>query len=261
VSTVSPEYDRIGGRYGATRRTDPRIAERVTRALGDAASVLNVGAGTGSYEPRDRRVVALEPSAVMVSQRPPGSALAVLGVAEALPFRNASFDAVMGILTIHHWAEWRPGLNELRRVARRRIVLMTWDQEPWEQFWLGRDYFPALFELDRGRLVPIPDIVAALGGGRVEPVPIPRDCLDGFTGSFWARPEAYLDPGVRAGMSSFASFTPEETGEGLRRLADDLASGEWDRRYGDLREREAYDIGYRLVVADVADAANGDALS
>jgi SAM-dependent methyltransferase len=252
VSSVPPEYDRIGGRYGATRRTDPRIAELVTRALGEAISVLNVGAGTGSYEPRDRRVVALEPSAVMASQRPPGSAPAVRGVAEALPFRDASFDAVMGILTIHHWTDWRPGLAELRRVARRRIVLMTWDQDPWEQFWLGRDYFPALFELDRGRLVPLPYIVAALGGGRVEPVPIPRDCRDGFTGPYWARPEAYLDPDVRGGMSSFASLTPERKEEGLRRLADDLASGEWDRLYGDLRARDAYDIGYRLVVADVA---------
>ena len=243
------EYDRIGVRYGATRRTDPRIGEQVARALGDAAPVLNVGAGTGSYEPTDRAVVALEPSAVMMAQRPPGSAPAVRGMVEALPFRDADLDAAMGILTLHHWTDWRRGLAEVRRVARRRIVLMTWDQDVWEQFWLVRDYLSVLVRLDRQRYVPIPDILSALGGGRVDPVPIPRDCLDGFTGSFWARPEAYLDPAVRAGMSSFNSVSPRETAEGLDRLAADLASGAWDRRYGHLRMSADHDIGYRLVVA------------
>jgi SAM-dependent methyltransferase len=250
VRPTEPEYDRIGGRYGATRGTEPRIAALVLQALGDASSVLNVGAGTGSYEPADRRVVALEPSWTMLAQRPPGSAPAVQGVAEALPFRDATFDAVMAVLTVHHWADWRRGLAEARRVARRRVVLMTWDQDAWERFWLVRDYFPPIVELDRGRFVPIPDMVEVLGGGRVEPVPVPWGCRDGFTGSFWARPEAYLDPEVRSGMSSFMLMAPEATAEGLRRLSRDLASGEWDRRHGHLRDMSEFDLGYRLVITN-----------
>ena len=247
------EYDRIGGAYRATRRTDPRIAEQVARALGDAPSVLNVGAGTGSYEPDDRSVVALEPSWNMLAQRPAGAAPAVQGVAEALPFRDGSFHAVMGILTMHHWRDWRRGMAEVRRVARR-VVLLVSDQDVWEGFWLGTDYVPALFELDRARFVSIPDIVSALGGSmRVETVPVPRDCVDGFTGAFWARPEAYLEPGVRTGMSTFRLLPPEQTAGGLRRLADDLASGEWDRRFGRLRELDTIDLGYRLVIADLQD--------
>ncbi len=238
----------VVGAHG--RATAARIAARVAAALGDASTVLNVGAGTGSYEPDDRQVVALEPSAVMLAQRPAGSAPAVRAAAEALPFRDASFDAVMGVLTVHHWADWRRGLAEVRRVARRRVVLLTSDQDGWERFWLGRDYVPALVTVDRQRYVPIPLILEALGGGRAIAVPIPRDCLDGFTGSFWARPEAYLDPDVRAGMSIFTRIPPEETAEGLARLAHDLETGEWDRRYGRLRGLDAYDIGYRLVVAE-----------
>ncbi|MDP9343261.1 MAG: class I SAM-dependent methyltransferase [Actinomycetota bacterium] len=251
MSSGPREYDRIGGAYGVTRRTDPRIAAVVVRALGDAASVLNVGAGTGSYEPDDRRVVALDPSRTMLVQRPPGSAPAVQGVAEALPFRDGAFDAVMGILTIHHWADWRRGLAEARRVARRRVVLLISDQDVWERFWLLQDYLPALIELDRARFVPISDILRALGGARVEPVPIPRDCRDGFTGAFWARPEAYLEPRVRAGMSPFGVLSPDRTADGLRRLAADLASGEWDRRYGHLRTADDHDLGYRLVIAEL----------
>jgi len=252
VSSSEREYDRIGGAYRATRRTDPRIAALVLRTLGDAAPVLNVGAGTGSYEPDDRRVVAVEPSRTMLAQRPPGSAPAVQGVVETLPFGGRSFDAVMGILTVHHWEEWRRGMAEVRRVARRRVVLLVSDQDVWEDFWLGRDYIPALIELDRARFVPIPDILSALGGSaRVELVPVPRDCLDGFTGAFWARPEAYLDPRVRAGMSTFGVLGPERTADGLRRLAADLSSGEWDRRYGHLREQDTIDLGYRLVVAEL----------
>jgi len=247
-----PEYDRIGRAYHATPRTDPRIAAQVVRALGDASMVLNVGAGTGSYEPDDRRVVAVDPSQTMLEQRPPGAAPAVQGMAEALPFRDGAFDAAMGILTIHHWSDWRTGLGEARRVVRRRVVLLVSDQDVWERFWLGHDYIPALLELDRARFVPIPEIVSALdGAARVEPVPVPRDCLDGFTGAFWARPEAYLDPRVRTGMSTFGLLGPERTAEGLRRLAEDLRIGEWDRRHGHLREQESIDLGYRLVIAEL----------
>jgi len=250
----SPEraYDHIGDVYAVTRRTDPRIAVHVVRALGDAAPVLNVGAGTGSYEPDDRRVVALDPSATMLAQRDPGSAPAVQGVAEALPFRDGSFDAAMGILTVHHWRDWRRGMAEVRRVSRRRVVLLVSDQDAWEEFWLGRDYLPELFELDRARFVPIPDMLEALGGdARVETVPVPRDCVDGFTGAFWARPEAYLEAGVRTGMSTFRILGPDRTAEPLRRLAEDLATGEWDRRLGHLRRQESIDLGYRLVIAEL----------
>jgi SAM-dependent methyltransferase len=248
----APEYDRIGRAYRARRRTDPRIAAQVVRALGDAASVLNVGAGTGSYEPDDRRVVALEPSRTMLAQRPPGTTPAVQGMAEALPFGDDTFDAVMGVLTIHHWSDWPTGLAEARRVARRRVVLLVSDQDVWGEFWLGRDYIPALLELDRTRFVPLPEIVSVLDGvARVEHVPVPRDCQDGFTGAFWARPEAYLDPRVRTGMSTFGVLGPERTAGGLRRLAEDLRVGEWDRRYGHLREQESIDLGYRLVIADL----------
>lgn len=242
-------YDAIGLTYSTQRRPDPRIEAAIVAALGGARSILNVGAGAGSYELRDRHVVALEPSPVMIAQRPPRAAKAVQGRAEALPFADRSFDAVMAILTLHHWVDRDRGLAECARVARQRVVLLTWDA--WaDAFWLSRDYIPAFAEYDRRTFPRMEEYARLLGpAARVEilPVPVPRDCVDGFLCAYWARPEAYLDPGVQAGISAFAL---NDCRAGLERLRADLASGAWHARYGLLLEHESQDLGYRLVVAE-----------
>lgn len=241
-------YDTIGLGYARQRRPDPRIAGHLTMALGTARSVLNVGAGAGSYEPADRRVVAVEPSAVMLAQRPPSAAPAVRARAEALPFPDRAFDATMAVLTLHHWADRAAGLAECARVARERVVLLTWDPAA-DGFWLVQEYFPEFMEADRRQFPSIPTYSEAFGPNarvQVRSVPVPRDCVDGFLGAYWARPEAYLDPAVRAGISSFALPGTEA---GLERLRADLASGAWHARHGELLAEDALDVGYRLVVA------------
>jgi SAM-dependent methyltransferase len=247
-------YDAIGHGYARQRRPDPRIAAQLTAALGDAQSVLNVGAGSGSYEPPDRPVIAVEPSGVMVAQRPLGAAPAVRARAEALPFPNRAFDAVMAVLTLHHWADRAVGLAECARVARRRVVLLTWDPYA-DAFWLVQDYLPAFAEIDRRQLPPMATYTEAFGRGaqiQIARVPVPRDCVDGFFGAYWARPAAYLDPAVQAGISLFAHPGAEA---GLARLREELASGTWHARYGHLLAEDALDIGYRLVVADLPNRA------
>jgi SAM-dependent methyltransferase len=244
-----PLYDTIGGGYATTRRADPRIAAAIDRALDDARTIVNVGAGTGSYEPTDREVTAVEPSAAMIAQRPPGAAPAVQGVAEALPFDDVSFDAALATMTLHHWNDvWR-GLAELRRVARDRVVILTWDPAVAGASWLIADYLPELLELDLFRFPEAAAISSALGGAEVWPVPIPRDCRDGFIEAFWARPEAYLAPSIRAGASGMRALGPAVVEPAMDRLAADLDSGAWDRRHGHLRELGELDLGYRLVVA------------
>lgn len=244
---TTPVYDRIGRTYAGERRTDPRIAAPILAALGSAASVVNVGAGTGSYEPRDRRVIAVEPSVQMVRQRPPDAAPVVRGVAEALPFPDRSFDAALAVLTLHHWSEWRGGVSELRRVARFAVVL-TADIEVFAEYWLTRDYFPEIIDLDRGRFPTVEELADAMRAARVETVLIPPDCVDGFTGAYWARPEAYLHAGVREAMSGFALLGEDVVDAGIARLRDDLASGAWDERHGELRGAGSFDLGYRLVI-------------
>lgn len=241
-------YDAIGEGYALARQPDPRIAAAIVAALGDACSVVNVGAGAGSYEPRDRNVRAVEPSEKMIRQRPDGAAPCVQGAAEALPFENGAFDAAMAVLTIHHWSDWRAGLREMRRVARRRVVLLTFDVDA-APFWLTHDYFPALLQLDRQIMPPLGDLECELGAFQATPVPVPHDCIDGFLGAYWRRPERYLDPAVRRSMSSFARIDAEE---GLQRLARDLESGAWRARYGDLLALDALDIGYRLLRWELA---------
>lgn len=236
-------YDTIGTGYRQHRLPDARIAERLSAALGDAESVLNVGAGTGSYEPKDRRVVAVEPSATMIAQRPNGSAPVVQAHAEHLPFEGGEFDAAMAVLTVHHWDDWRRGIEEITRVARS-VVLLTWDPAH-DGFWLTQDYVPEVLALDRRIFPPLDALAAALGGADVHPVPIPHDCTDGFGSAYWRRPEAYLDAGVRGAMSS---FTRVDARAGLARLADDLDSGRWHDRYGHLLNEDTLDAGYRLVV-------------
>jgi len=243
-------YDSIGRGYGRFRRPDPRIAAAIARALGAASSVTNVGAGAGSYEPRDRKLVAVEPSLTMLRQRARAAAPAVRAVASALPFRDGSFDAALAVLTVHHWPDRARGLAELARTARRRVVVLTHDPDA-DGFWL-EDYFPELFRISRRILPPLAELRRALGRSTVLDVPIPRDCSDGFQGAYWCRPEAYLDPGVRSAISSFAKLGSAELEGGLARLREDLASGEWERRHGALRTQAQLDLGYRLVVAESA---------
>jgi SAM-dependent methyltransferase len=249
VHATATTYDTIGRGYTRQRRPDPRIARQLQAALGPARSVLNVGAGAGSYEPEGRTVVAAEPSGVMLAQRPPEAAPAVRARAEALPFADRSFDAVMAVLTLHHWADQAAGLAECVRVARDRVVLLTCDPAC-TGFWLVDDYLPEFLELDHIQLPSIPTIKEAFGPGvqvTSTPVPVPHDCVDGFLGAFWRRPAAYLDPTVQAGISSFARLP--DAAKKLERLRADLASGAWQARHGALLEREALDIGYRIVVA------------
>jgi SAM-dependent methyltransferase len=244
-STDRPvRYDTIGVGYRRFRTPDPRIAARIVAALGDARSVLNVGAGTGSYEPTDREVMAVEPSAVMIAQRPAGSARVVQASAESLPFADGSFDACMGVLTIHHWKDIDRGVAELRRVARKRVVLLTWTIEH-EPFWLRRDYFPEFDDLDRASFPTLERLESVLGPAIVEIVPVPHDCSDGFLGAYWRRPEAYLDPDVRAAISSFAMVGNVQ--DRIERLRAECASGAWAARNAALLGRESMDLGYRLL--------------
>lgn len=237
-------YDTIGRSYRATRAEDPRIAAAIWAALGDARTVVNVGAGTGAYEPRDRDVVAVEPSAVMRSQRPPGSAPCVEGRAEALPFADGAFDAAMAVLSDHHWEDRAAGMRELRRVARRAVVFQ-WDPAFVDAFWLT-EYLPWF---GRGLDPSFAAARAALGATEEIPVPIPHDCRDGFLMAYWRRPEAYLDPAVRANISVFALAAREEVDAMVAALRADLESGAWAARHGDLLDRDALDLGYRILVA------------
>jgi SAM-dependent methyltransferase len=239
-------YDAIGLGYGHYRRPDRRIATAILDVLGDAAPVVNVGAGTGSYEPVDRSVVAVEPSFAMIRQRPTGSAPVVQASATHLPFRDAIFAAALAVLTVHHWPDRVRGLTELARVAQHRLVIVTWDPAT-SSFWLVEDYFPAILEIDRQILPPMEELRQTLGTIEVRPLPIPYDCTDGFLGAYWRRPHAYLDPGVRGAISTFAKISNVESG--LRRLRGDLADGTWERRYGHLLRRSELDLGYRLVIA------------
>ncbi|MFI6050674.1 MerR family DNA-binding transcriptional regulator [Streptomyces violascens] len=242
-------YDAIGGAYTATRRTEPRIAAQISDALGDAYTVLNVGAGTGSYEPPDRHVTAVEPSAVMRAQRPAGSAPCVAAAAESLPFEDRSFDVAMAVSTVHHWRDPMAGLREMRRVARRAVVLTFDTGEPGrpDRFWLTRDYLPEFASLLAG----FPSLAAMADalGARVEPVPIPWDCADGLFEAYWRRPTAYLEDHVRRAMSVWTRVGPEAEQRAVRSLGDDLASGRWAERNRALTDLATADLGLRLLVA------------
>ena len=238
-------YDSIGHGYGTRRKQDPRIAERILWALGTSKSVVNVGAGTGSYEPRDRRLVAVEPSMVMIRQRPPEAAPAVRASASDLPFRDESFDASLAVLTLHHWPDvWR-GIEELQRAARRSVVILTFDTSV-GGFWLT-DYFPEILEVDQRTMPAVSAVARHLGKTNVFDVPIPHDCTDGLLGAHWRRPHAYLDERVRSATSVFSKIGNLEPG--LSRLRADLESGSWNRQYGHLLSLRELDLGYRLVVA------------
>ncbi|MFN8593156.1 MAG: class I SAM-dependent methyltransferase [Thermomicrobiales bacterium] len=245
-------YDTIGGTYARFRRPDPRIAAIVAEALGDADSVVNIGAGTGGYEPSDRVVIAVEPSAVMIRQRPVGAAPCLQGSAAALPLETASVDAAMAVLSAHHWPDLEQGFREMARVARKRAVLLTWvpDADP---FWLTEDYFPEIVAHDRTIFPNSVELGAMLeriiGPVQMTPVPVPHDCLDGFLCSYWRRPDAYLDAEVRSAMSSFARI---DATPGLTQLGEDLESGRWVDRNGHLLNLDALDVGYRIVRSEIA---------
>jgi SAM-dependent methyltransferase len=243
----SIDYDRLGHGYARHRRADTRIGVRIHAALGDARAVVNVGAGAGSYEPADRYVLAIEPSATMRSQRPQRLAPAIAARAEALPLDDGSVDAAMAILTVHHWDDAVAGLRELRRVARNRVVVVTFDIDVLARYWLLTDYLPEALDDDRERFPTIAEITHALGGASVEQVPVPADCTDGFFEAYYARPEALLDPNVRAAQSAWPRLPPGVEERAIAALAEDLESGEWDRRHGHLRHTDSYEAALRLI--------------
>lgn len=239
-------YDTIGANYSELRKPDPRIAARIEKALGSARSLLNVGAGAGSYEPAGKEVTAVEPSLAMIRQRPAGAARVVQGHAEDLPFETGSFDASMAILTVHHWFDQAKGLSEMRRVTRGPVMILTYDSS-FRGFWLV-DYIPELASLDEAQMPKMESYEKSLGPVEISPVPIPHDCADGFLCAYWRRPAAYLDPRIRAAMSSFWALG--DVSEPLGRLARDLESGAWARLHPNLLDLDECDCGYRLVVAD-----------
>jgi SAM-dependent methyltransferase len=242
---MAAKYDVIGRHYAELRKPDPRIAAAIHEALGRPETVLNVGAGTGSYEPPHRRVVAVEPSIEMIRKRRSSAARVIQASAHHLPFDDDAFDAAMAILTVHHWPDKERGLSELRRVTRGRIVLLTCD--PSHRPWLT-DYLPELARLDEVQMPALCDYDRWLGPVQIMPLLVPHDCTDGFLYAYWRRPAAYLDPIIRSGSSSFWTLRNVDTG--LERLREDLETGEWERRYAELLTLDAYDAGYRLVVAD-----------
>jgi SAM-dependent methyltransferase len=245
-------YDSIGRGYAVFRRPDHRIASVIDAALGDAVSVVNIGAGAGSYEPRGRAVLAVEPSDLMIRQRPPGAAPCLRGSAEALPLETGSVDAAMAVLSLHHWTDPERGLREMARVARKRAVLLTWVPDA-ASFWLTEDYFPEIAAHDRTIFPAAAALVAMLeriiGPARMAPVPIPHDCADGLLCAYWRRPESYLDADIRGAMSSFARIDAEA---GLASLRADLSSGRWAERNRHLLALDALDLGYRIVCCDIA---------
>lgn len=244
-------YDRIGASYSEHRRADPRIAARIEAGLGDARTVLNVGAGTGSYEPADCEVTAVEPSVEMIAQRPTGAAPVVQASAELLPFDDDSFDAALAVLTAHHWADLKAGLGEMLRVARERIVIVTFDSEGLEDLWITADYFPEMLALKRPSGASSCALLEKLPEATSSPIPVPRDCTDHFFAALWARPELLFDEAIVRPMWVWQSISEESRQAGRKRLAADLESGAWEERYGHLREMDELDVGLRLVVSEV----------
>jgi len=245
--TSRPSYDEIGRDYARYRRADPRIAAQVRAGLAGTRSVVDVGAGTGSYEPTDRPVLAIEPSAVMIGQRPPGAAPVVRATAAHLPIADGVFDAAMAVLTVHHWPDVVAGLREMTRVAES-IVILSFDPVVHRRFWLLEDYLPEVNELPSAGVPPPGELARMVGAQTVEVVPVPADCVDGFNWAYWRRPHAYLDPGVRACISGIASLPADLVEARMARLARDLDDGTWLGHHRDLMARPTVDGGFRLIV-------------
>jgi SAM-dependent methyltransferase len=238
--------------YPAARQTDPRIAKQIHEALGDARSVANVGAGAEAYEPNDRQVLAIDPSESTIAQRTPGPTTTIVGHAESLPLASGSVDAAMACLTLHQWADWRIGVHELRRVARKRVVIFTYDPAYANRFWLLRDYLPKLGRLHSGRFPRIEEQAVATGEEvRIEAVRIPHDCDTGLLAAHWRRPRAYLDGRVRAGIPTFQLAGAARLLDGLDELSEDLKTGRWRQRNRELLSLEQLDLGYRLLVTEL----------
>lgn len=252
-SAGDANYGVIGEGYARIRQPDPRIAAAILDALGDAATVLNVGAGAGSYEPTDREVTAVEPSASMRAQRPAHLSVAIDATSDALPFADNSFDASMASVTVHQWPQLEKGLGEMRRVTRGPVVIMTFDPVPPNHWWM-LDYAPELFEVEGRRMPELSRIAAALGGDaadssiEIRTIPIPVDSTDGFGQAFFGRPERVLDPEVRRAMSAWSFVDDAVVARFERELSADLESGAWDARYGAFRELPFFDGGLRLVI-------------
>lgn len=247
---MSARYDQLGYGYRAVRQPDPRIAARIERALGGARSIINVGAGTGSYEPTDREVTAVEPSELMISQRRPGSAPVIRARAEQLPFGDDSFDAALAVLTLHHWADLDAGLAEMRRVASERLVVVTFDPEVLWHLWIVRDYFPAMV---RSQSDPTSSsrIAARLPASREVALPVPWDCSDHFFAALWARPELFFEANVLKPMWVWQRLSERDRKQGQARLAGDLKNGRWSQRYGHLLKSKELDVGLRLVISEL----------
>jgi len=250
ITNPAFNYDLNGGKYSGQRQTDPRIEAYIHQALGDAGTVLNVGAGAGSYEPVDRYVIAVEPSVVMRSQRTNNlKNPAVIGSADKLPFDNDSFDASMAIVTVHHWPDIEKGLRELRRVTRFQIVIMTFDPDSLDKFW-NAEYFPEVIEVEKQRYPKMDFLINSLGGKvTIESIPVPLDCKDGFQEAFYGRPEAFLDKEVRKAQSAWGFISDEEQDKIVKRLEVELRSGEWDKKYGHFRTLPYFTCSLRLVIA------------
>jgi SAM-dependent methyltransferase len=246
VPQTSAVYDRIGVGYSTNRSPDPRWQREILAVLGNVGRVVNVGAGTGSYEPTDRFVAAVEPSALMLAQRARGSAPAVRAVAESLPFPGRSFEAGLAVLTIHHWVDVDAGLAEMRRVADRQVIV-TWDPRETAELWLVDEYLPEIIEYER-RFDPFDSLLRCLDVESVEPLAVPADCTDGFMAAYWRRPAAYLDPGVRASISSLSLLDQRNLDRAMRSLERDLGNGAWERRHRDLLDLDELDLGYKLVI-------------
>lgn len=244
-------YDQIGVGYSRSRRADPRVAAQIDAALGGARTVLNVGAGTGSYEPMTREVTAVEPSSEMIAQRPVGAAPVVQESAEKLPFPDDHFDAAMAVLTVHHWADADAGLREMQRVARQRILVVAFDPSALHELWIARDYFPEMLRLNRRSSGSGRELSAALGGANLTPILVPRDCSDLFFAALWARPEMLFEDEVVRPMWVWQNISEKARQEGRKRLAADLQSGLWERHYGHLRELGELDVGLQMVVAEI----------
>lgn len=243
---TDPVYDRIGVGYARQRRPEPTWQFQLEAALGSASTVVNVGAGTGSYEPRGRQVLAVEPSALMIRQQPRGSADAVQALAEQLPFADRQFDVAMATVTLHHWTDWAAGVREMLRVAERAVIV-HFDPTLHSEFWLVRDYLPELTDVWFG--VPsVNEVAAAMGpGATAQDLLVPWDCIDGFLPAYWRRPEAYLDAVVQQSMSGLQLLDPRVLTSGLRRLASDVNDGTWRRDHAALLQADALDVGWRLL--------------
>ena len=249
-------YETIGQQYSKRRQPDPRIAAAIQEALGNASTVCNVGAGTGSYEPTDRVVTAVEPSPTMIRQRTSTDRV-VCAAAEELPFVDKVFDAAMAVLSVHHWENPMKGLAEMKRISRRQVVF-TFDPKVQGSLWLANDYLPEIVQLEKGRALPINTIAKVLQTDQIVPVEIPHDCTDGFQAAYWRRPAMYLEADVQATISTLAQLPTEIVKPAMNRLRKDLENGTWDQRYAHLLQKESHDFGYRIVIADDAVQASPD---